>query len=236
MISDPETQGINTIQEKSIHVSLKAWYAQPGDRLEVKVDSFVVDIVREDLLIEIQTRNFSALRGKLAALMVNYPVRLVYPVAEQHWIVKMDSESGCELSRRKSPKRGHIVHVFYELVSISLLATHPNFSLEVLLVHDEEIRCNDGKGSWRRKGWSICDRRLLAIIDRTIFLRPTDFVRLLPPALPDEFTTADLAAGLNQPRALAQKMTYCLRHMGLVDITNRRGNALVYRLSAADGA
>ncbi len=28
----------------------------------------------------------------------------------------------------------------------------------------------------------------LEIIDRTIFLRPADFVRLLPPDLPDEFT------------------------------------------------
>ena len=50
-----ETQGrsseIGTLNEKPLHAALKAWYAQPGDRLEVAVDGFVVDIVRGDLLI-----------------------------------------------------------------------------------------------------------------------------------------------------------------------------------------
>jgi hypothetical protein len=32
------------------------------DRFEVPVDGFVIDIVRDDLLIEIQTRNFSSLK------------------------------------------------------------------------------------------------------------------------------------------------------------------------------
>jgi hypothetical protein len=35
--------------------SLKKWYAQPGDRFEVPVDGFVIDIVRDDLLLDIQT-------------------------------------------------------------------------------------------------------------------------------------------------------------------------------------
>ena len=51
--------GIGLLNEKPLHASLKQWYARPGDRFEVAVDGFVIDIVRDDLLIEIQTRNFA---------------------------------------------------------------------------------------------------------------------------------------------------------------------------------
>ena len=60
-----EQTGININNEKSLHLSIKQWYAVPGDRLEVKVDKYIIDLVREDSLIEIQTRNFSAIGKKL---------------------------------------------------------------------------------------------------------------------------------------------------------------------------
>ena len=47
--------GIGLLNEKPLHASLKQWYARPGDRFEVAVGGFVIDIVRDDLLIEIQT-------------------------------------------------------------------------------------------------------------------------------------------------------------------------------------
>ena len=54
---------IGTLGEKSLHSSLKNWYAQPGDRLEAEVDGFHIDIIRKNLLIEIQTANFSSFSG-----------------------------------------------------------------------------------------------------------------------------------------------------------------------------
>ncbi len=70
----------STLNEKPLHEALKRWYAQPGDSFEVPVDGFVADIVRGDLLIEIQTKNFSAIKRKLEKLLVRHPVRLVYPI------------------------------------------------------------------------------------------------------------------------------------------------------------
>jgi hypothetical protein len=49
------------------------------DMFEVKVDGFIVDIVRDNTLIEIQTGNFSSIRNKLEKLVRNYKVILVYP-------------------------------------------------------------------------------------------------------------------------------------------------------------
>jgi hypothetical protein len=67
--------------------------------------------------------------------------------------------------RRKSPRRGKLEDLFLELVRIPHLINHPNLTLEVLLIREEEIRHADGKGSWRRRGVSIIDHRLLEIID-----------------------------------------------------------------------
>ena len=69
--------GVGVLNEKPLHAALKAWYAQPGDEFEALVDGSVIDIVRGDLLVEIQTRNFSALKRKLEKLVVDHPVRLV---------------------------------------------------------------------------------------------------------------------------------------------------------------
>jgi len=125
---------IGTLNEKALHAALKEWYAEPGDRVEVEIDGFFVDLVRGDLLIEIQTGGFSGIKRKLLALTEAHPLRLVYPIAREKWIVKLDEDGRRRLSRRKSPKRGQVEDVFAELVSFPRLITRPNFSLDVLLV------------------------------------------------------------------------------------------------------
>lgn len=221
--------GIGTLQETSLHSALKAWYAHPGDRLEVLIDGFYIDIVRSELLIEIQTRNFSAIKNKLSKLLESHPVHLVHPIAAEKWILRYDNETGKLIERRKSPKRGRYEHIFTELVRIPQMITYPNFSLELLLVKEEEIRRNDGRGSWRRKGWSIVDRKLLDVVDRLTLEKPQDFRRLLPSGLPEVFTSLDVAEMGKMPRYLAQKATYCLRKMDIVQIEGKRGRTLLMR-------
>ncbi len=250
---------IGVMREMSLHAALKAWYAQPGDTLETPVDGYVVDIVRDAgaRLIEIQTRNFSSLRSKLAALTRNHHVRLVYPVPAEKWIVRVAPDAHAELSRRRSPKRGQILDVFHELPAIARFVANPNFSIEVLLVRTEEVLCaaNGRRASWRRKGWRILDRRLIDVVGRHLLETPNDFRALLPTEWITEpsaslhkagvsyhagalaghglqtrtFTTQDLAGALGISRPFAQKMAYCLRQMGAIDVTDRQGNALVYR-------
>jgi hypothetical protein len=219
--------GIGTLQERSLHAKIKELYNTRDSEVEVKVDGYVVDVVRGELLIEIQTRKFSAIKDKLFRLMKNHPVRLVHPIAQEKWIVR-ESMSGEEIGRRKSPKRMSILHIFEELVSIPTFIIHSNFELEVLLVREEEIRVNDGKGSWRRKGWSTIDRKLVDIVDRELFSTPKDFFRLIPETLEEPFTTKALADCLKVPRRLVQKMTYCMRKMEILKIVGKEGNAHLY--------
>jgi hypothetical protein len=221
---------VGTLQESSLHADLKAWYAQPGDRIEARVEGFVIDIVRGDLMIEIQTGNFSALKAKLNNLLLSRKVLLIYPIAEMKWILRLGEDKRTEISRRKSPKQGSLVHLFAELVRIPDLISIPDFSLELIFIHEEEIWVDDGKGSWRRKGWSIYDRRLIKVLSTKRLSAPEDFRALLPESLPAEFSTADLAVAMAQPRYLAQKMAYCLRRMGVIKRSGKRGKSWLYSI------
>ena len=219
---------IGTLNEKSLHAALKQWYARPDDLIEVSVDGFTVDIVRGDLLIEIQTRNLSAIKRKLTTLVEQHPVRLVYPVAQDKWIVRQSENGRRVLGRRKSPKRGTVELVFEELVSIPQLLAHSNFSLDVLLIQEEEVRRYDGTRNWRRKGWVTHERRLLQVVGQRLFETPKDMLALIPTTLPEPFTTTDLAEATGQPLWLAQKMAYCLREMGAITVVGKRGRGILY--------
>jgi hypothetical protein len=142
--------GIGSLNEKPLHASLKEWYARPGDRLEVTVDGFVIDIVQDDLLLEIQTSNFASIKSKLIDLVRAHRVRLIYPIAQEKWIVKLAKDNRGRETRRKSPKRGRVEDLFWEMVSFPQLLANPHFSLEVLLIREEEVRRYEGKRKWRR--------------------------------------------------------------------------------------
>jgi hypothetical protein len=57
-----EFRAIGTLNEGALHAQLKDWYRRRGDRVEQMVDGFVVDLIRGNLLVEIQTGGFTPLR------------------------------------------------------------------------------------------------------------------------------------------------------------------------------
>jgi hypothetical protein len=220
--------GIGLLNEKPLHAALKEWYAQPGDQFEVAVDGFVIDIVQDDLLLEIQTGNFASIKSKLMELVSAHKIRLIYPIAQEKWIIKLAKDNGGEVTRRKSPKRGRVEDLFWEMVSFPQLLANRNFSLEVLLIREEEIRRYEGRRKWRRRGWVIKERRLLEVVDQRLFEEPADWRALLPEGL-GSFTTKDLAEAIGIRRQLAQKMAYCLRKARVVKLIGKRGRANLYR-------
>jgi hypothetical protein len=222
---------IGTLREKPLHASLKQWYARPGDRAEVVVDGYVIDLVRGDQLIEIQTRGFAGLRTKVTTLLAaGHQVRIVHPVAVDRWIVRVDAD-GTFLGRRRSPSHGDLTDLAPALVSFPELLAHPGFAIEVLLTTEEEYRRHEPGRCWRRRGWTVVERRLVEVVDRVVFADPVDLARMLPHGLPELFTTADLASGLGRPPRVAQQVAYCLRRLGLIEAVGKRGHAVEYRIA-----
>ena len=101
-----------------------------------------------------------------------------------------------------------------------------NFSLEVLFIDEEEVRCNDGKGSWRRRGVSIKERRLLKVNDRILFQNKADYLKILPENLNEVFTNRELAKLAKISVRTAQQITYCLRKSGVIRLAGKKGREL----------
>ena len=221
-------RGIGTLQEGALHAQLKEWYRRPGDRLEERVAGYVVDLVRGQVLVEIQTGGFAPLRRKLELLTRQHRVRLVAPVPLVRTIIRL-SDEGEQLSARRSPRRGRIEDIFNRLVSIPSLLGCPRFQLEVLLTHQDELRVYRQGQAFRRHGWAVAGRRLVSVERCVRIACPDDAADLLPPGLPELFDTAQLAAAAAIERRLAQQMAYCLRAMRVLHQTGKRGNAIVHR-------
>ena len=209
---------IGILKENSLHAEIKNWYQQPNDTQEVKLEGYLIDIVRGDILIEIQTSHLYSLRDKLAKLLPDHAIRLVYPIPVCKWISRFDADGSVLLGRRKSPKHCRIHSLFEELIYLPTQFMHQNFSLEVLLIEQEDIWINNGMGSWRRKHWSIADRKLWTVSDRKVFYCPEDFLALLPDDLPNLFTSQDIASRTGVSPSLARKMLYCLHKMNQIEV------------------
>jgi hypothetical protein len=229
---DRELRAIGTLNEGALHAQLKDWYRRPRDRIEAVVDGFVVDLVRGNLLVEIQTGSFAPLRRKLELLTRHHRVRLVAPVPLVRTITRL-SDQGEPLSARRSPRRGRIEDIFDRLVSLPSLLRRPRFELEVILTHQDELRVYRHGHAFRRHGWVVSGRRLVSVERCVRIASPDDAARLLPPGLPELFDTAELAEAAGIERRLAQQMAYCLRAIGVLETTGKRGNAIVHRLVRA---
>lgn len=222
---------IGTLNEGALHAQLKEWYRLPGDRLEQEVSGYVVDLVRGDLLVEVQTGGFAPLRRKLDALTTERHVRLLTPVALSRRIVRL-TDDGEVLSARRSPRRGRLEDVLAKLVSFPSLLCRPTFELEVVLTHEEERRVHRPGSAYRRRGWVVLGRALVDVEGTHRITGPADVAALLPDGLEGAFDTADVAEAAAIDRRLAQQLVYCLRAMGACEVVGKRGRSVLYARTA----
>lgn len=219
---------IGVLREGPLHASIKAELAEPGDRLEVPVGRFVIDLVRADgELIEVQTGGFGGLSGKLDSLLDEYRIRIVHPVAAERRIVRID-QYGEVVSIRRSPRRATAVDVFDKLVAFPSLLSHPNLTLEILLLSEDHVRSETPITS-RRRTRDPGERRLVAVLDRVQFRSPADVLQTLPSLPLKPFSTRELASLLGCSILLAQRTAYCLRMNKLIEPAGKRGRAPLHQ-------
>jgi hypothetical protein len=222
--------------ETTLHRQLKALYAGADARTEQRLAGFTyrIDAVRGDQLVEIQHGSLAAIRDKIARLLVRHRVLVVKPIVIRKTLVNLSRKGGRELSRKASPKRGHVLDLFAELVYFTRVFPHANLTLEPPLVEIEERRY-PGHGKrrrWRAKDFVVADQRLVAVTGVERYATCADLWRLVPAGLAEPFHTGELAEALAVRRPIAQRIAYCLRKTGAADVTGKRGNAWLYRRAA----
>lgn len=221
--------GIGTLNENSLHANIIHSLFQDGDQLEAEVDGFYIDILRQDKAIEVQTKNLGKLSRKVLSLADNIPVEIVVPIHKTKIISKLDRD-GNLVSQRKSPKQGKVIDIFDELVRATDIFSHPSISLTILMIEADEVWKDDGKGSWRRKGWSIHERKLIRTLSEHRFQSPEDLLSLLPKSLPSPFTNQNLSKTLGIRASTAGKITYTFRKMNLLEVIGKEGNAYLFKI------
>ncbi|MGD0408461.1 MAG: hypothetical protein ABSB34_05620 [Candidatus Limnocylindrales bacterium] len=230
-----ESPVLSTYREGSLHASAKEIYARDGGVTEANVAGFVVDVVRDDELVEIQTGSFASAARKLRRLVVDHRIVLVYPIAVERWLLRVDAD-GAVLARRRSPKRGRPFDLFEELVAFPELVAHPNFRVELPMIREEEVRGPipaDARYRYPREWWRL-DRRLLEIVETIRIDDPADLLALLPPGLPSPFTTADIAAASRRSKRLSMRAAYCLSKAGAIRSLGRAGRLIAYEVEPAE--
>lgn len=215
----------------SLHNQLKLHYVEDTSRHEVDLGNYRIDAIdADDRLIEVQCASLLAIRDKVRDLTQTHKVIVVKPLVARKKLLKKARRNGKVVSRRYSPNRETLANVFEELVHFTKAFPHPNLQLDVLLTEQEEVRVPAKRKTWRRKH-SVQDRTLIEVMETHSLTSAADLWTVLNLDVPDLFTTADLAAGGDMPRWLAQKAAYCFREMNYIEACGKQGNAIQYRVS-----
>lgn len=219
--------------EMSLHRQLKALYENPTSETEAWVGDFRIDVVdhQQRRLVEIQSAALAALRDKTRQLLTDgHHVWIVKPLAARKYLVTRATSEGDVVSKRWSPTRETVYHLFLELVHFVTVFPHPELTLEVLLTIQQEDRVSRPRTRFKGKNYCVSDRKLTSVEQRHVLKNVEDLRKLLPPDLPREFTTEDLAKCAGIPRWLAQKVAYCLRKTNTIQSAGKRGHALLYSI------
>jgi len=226
--SGTRRKSIGTRNESSLHRALKNKYTGPGGKTEKKVGEYVADGVRKDgEYIEVQTGSFAPLKKKVKEFALHGKVRIIHPVAVTKWIEVYDTD-GNLLYRRKSPVHGSPWNLFDALLHAPELPRSRAVAIEIVLADITEKRAKDGKGSWRRKGASIKDRKLIALRESILLKKPKDYLRFVPFKKGEEFTASMLAKRAEVDKRTAQKALYVLTKLKVVTRIGKKSREMLY--------
>ena len=223
--------GIGTLGEKTVHSTLKQYLSGDLANQEIKIGSYYADVCVDGHIFEIQTRQFNKLRSKLDYFLNKHPVTVVYPLTNYNYLRWVTPDTGEITAPKKSTHRDNPLKVFAELYRIRNFLSHPNFSLKIVLMDMEEYRMLDGYGKDKKKRATKCDKFPLKLVAEYDMESPRDYMLLLPPDLPEAFTTKDFARIAKIPLGLSQTTLLLLYELGLVLRTDKQGNAYVYELN-----
>lgn len=221
--------------ETTLHRQLKQLYATDPTQTEVTLGAYRIDAVRDDELVEIQCASLSAIRDKSRELLRQHRLRVVKPVVLRTRIAKKERPSGKIISRRLSPKRGDALDLFDELIYFTRVFPHENLTIEVPLVHVEQIRVPSKKK--RRRAWHkdyrVADVSLESIESTFKISKPCDLLDLIGDCDTEgDFSTREIADATGKPRWFAQKIAYVLRKTNAIEQVGRKRSGIVYRRAA----
>lgn len=227
---DRQRPGIGTLSEKTVHAILKNYYEPDEDKQEIPIEKYVADIYHNEEIMEIQTRNFNAMRNKLQVFLPLYPVTIVYPIPREKWLIWIDEDTGQLSNKRKSPKKGNFYHAFPELYKIKMFLKDPNLRLKLVLLDMEEYKLLNGWSKDKKKGSTRYDRIPTELAEETDIECIKDYMQFVPYELEESFTVKDFAKAARISGDLARIVVHILAYVGVIAQIGKQGRSNLYKV------
>ena len=219
-------ESIGTKQEKTIHQFLKYYISNDSKNHEIKINRHIVDVLINNHIYEIQTRSFNTLKEKLKSLLIDYQITIVYPIAYTKILYKLD-ENGEVIQTRKSPKKTHPLSIGEELYKIKDFLKSENLFFKIVLFDVDEY--NTTRVSKRKQlRTTKIDQYPKDIIKVYNINQINDWINLFPKL--ENFTTKSFMKETKMSLKQAGHTLNVFRHLGIIEITNKKGNAYIYNL------
>ena len=220
---DAGGKGIGTMREKTLHLVLKYYFAPDPETHEKKIGGFVADALTAEGVYEIQTRGLYRLKPKLDAFLENHPVTVVYPIAANTQLCRVD-ENGELLSVRKSPKHETLYSAMEEIYGLRDYFTRENFHLRVVSL---DVNCYVLAGAKKRE--RRLDREPTALLHVRTLDSPADFRETLP-ELPAECSAKELSKQLHIHLDTARRYLNLLNKFGLAEAVRTENRARIWKI------
>lgn len=226
--------GIGTLSEKTLHAVIKK-FIEPDERFhEVSVSGSIADVKNAEGIFEVQTRAFNKLRGKLRRFLAEGPVTVVYPIPAEKRLIWVDAGTGAVSAPRKSPKKGRSYDAIDELYKLDRLIAQEGLRILLLFIDMDEYRILGGGGSAGKRRSTRYERIPEGLSGALLLCDGKDYAeRFLPPALPVQFTSRDLAASARISQRLAQTTLTVLTKRGAVGCVGKSGRLNLYEVLSA---
>ena len=235
-LSRAKEQNRNSIgvqKERLLHAFLK-YYLEPDPIYhERPVAGFVADVFRDSEAIEVQTRDLYRLCRKLEAFLENpdvEQVNVVFPIATTKWLIWVDEDGLCR-PRRKSPKAGSPLQILPELYPLRALIQDGRLMFTVVMLQIEEYRYLDGWSRDKKRGSHRMERVPLAMDAMISLQAPADYLALLPPDLPSQFSVKEFGKPCRMRQKAAWRTLHVLTLLGVVRKCGKRGRSDLYQVN-----
>ncbi len=227
---DRQRLSIGTYGEKTVHAVVKNYYQPNEAHQEIPIETYVADIFKDGEVIEIQTRQFYRLKGKLACFLPRYKVKVVYPIPRQKQVIWIDLDSGALSKPRKAPKKGTPYDAFKELYQIREFLDHPNLTITLLLMDMEEYKLLNGWSKDKKRGSERFDRIPTALVEEIDLTCKQDYLQFVPYELPEQFLVKEYAKAAHISPRLAGYAIQVLAGLGVVEHVGNAGRAYLYQV------
>lgn len=219
---------IGGLSEGELHLCLKYFFEENRDFHEVYFDGYYADILRDERVTEIQTRNFCSFRKKLAAVSSKLPVTVVHPIIKNRRLFWTDPATGELCGGRTSPVHQDIYSVFRELVYIREIISRENLGFCFPVIECDEYKLLCGKEGRRKKDavrYGLSPKKLLGFYEYdTAFA----FASLLPHSDAEYLTVRDVSALIGKKGREASAFVNVLIYLDILRADGKAGRAIKY--------